>query len=68
LRVRVKAVVLADTDEAGGGVSASSNPAASRHIRPNLGEPHRSEKRCKSFQNCELEPNPRMAPDPSPKR
>jgi hypothetical protein len=77
--MRVKAVVLADTDEGGGGVSASSdllgskpiccpNPAASRHIRSDLHEPHRSEKRCKSLQNRELEPNPRMEPDPPPKR
>ena len=44
------------------------NPAASRHIRSNSDEPHRSEKRCKTLPNRQLEPNPRMAPEPPPKR
>src|SRR5438270_12944893 len=45
-----------------------ANHAASRHIQPNLDEAHSPEKRCKSAEHHEPEPNPGTAPDPPPKR
>lgn len=44
------------------------HPAAFRRIAPNLDVQRAFEKRCKSAENRELKPNPRIPPDRPPKR